>query len=192
MRKTTYSAYLTILATLVLTACGGNDDTLLDPRYRMDEYGNCTIPSGYKDQTVVGSFGNGATLTLDIFSQQGGTIAAVGMLSIPSIEALYGTNVFGGTFDPYNQHIGGYGYGGGYSERRLCVSSNGFNGTLEDDSVLQYINITLRGNDGSFLQMGNTIGFMPAAIVGSSIEGNVRLFIAGYNYPETDFMLTRE
>lgn len=189
LTKTT-SRYLSIGAivlTGLLQACGGEDPYYNDPRYANTYYQNsagCTIPVGIKDRTVTGVFGTGATLKLDIFSQPGGTIAAYGELSIPSVEALFGVNVFNGQFGT-NPSLGGYGYTGPNSQFRTCVSSNGFAGTLTRDSTYQDITISLVGNGNTYIEMGNVPG--QTYLTGDYVEGYIKMRVG--SYPDTQFIL---
>jgi hypothetical protein len=188
--KINYSRYLglgTLVLTGLLQACGGEEPNYNDPRYANNYYQNsagCSIPVGVKDRTVTGVFGTGATLKLDIFTQPGGTIAAYGELSVPSVEALFGVNVFNGQFGN-DTSIAGYGYTGPNSQFRTCVSSNGFAGSLTRDRSYQDISIALVGNGNTYIEMGNVPG--QTYLVGDYVEGTIKMRVG--SYPDMQFIL---
>ena len=173
-----------ILSGSLLQACGGDPD--YDQRYQNDYYQNsagCQVPAGIKERTVVGSFGDGSTLRIDIFSQSGNTVAAYSELSVPSVEALFGVNVFNGNVNN-NQMITGY--TGANSQFRTCVSSNGFTGTMLRDSTYQEVNMALVGNGNTYISMGSSIG-VPAFISGDYLQGTVKMRVG--SYPDSEFIL---
>jgi hypothetical protein len=164
-----------------ITACGNDQDIVPQNNFNNGlQYGaGCVVPVGIKDRTVVGNFGNGATLTLDIYSTPSGTISAIGELVVPSMESLYGFD--GGMYNS--------GYTGAQSMYRTCVSSSGAVGNLERDLSYQEITLALRGNDGTYIEMGETVGPYTAVLVGDAIEGNVKLQVG--TFPMQTFLLSR-
>lgn len=176
-----------LLATL--SACGGDDVNNTLP-ITTAGLGACGAPPGVKDKTVVGSLGGGATITLDIYSQPAGTVAAIGEIIIPSVASLY---------DPSNGGFLSY-YGGGYGgfggtapstvstvEFRSCVSSNGYVGTIDRSSTYQNIEIALRGTN-VYVELGSKYG-VPVYLSGDAIQGTMRLDLNGQ--PSSLFALAR-
>lgn len=188
--KSYLSLALLIGTASLLQACGRGPN-FNDPRFFSSYYQNvggvCQIPMGVKDRTVVGDLGNGAILQIDLFTQgPGGTIAAFGQLSAPSLESLFGTNAINGGINFMNPPATGFGYAGPNSAFQTCVSSNGFTGTLDRDNTYQDINLSLMGNANVYIEMGSRVG-VNAFLSGDSLKGSIRL--RAINYPDTEFIL---
>jgi hypothetical protein len=177
------------LIAVALTACGGDNNNDRYGIYSDGNYAGCQIPvDALKERTVRGSFGDGGLLQIDLFLQGSNAVAAVGQLTIPSLESLFGTDVFNGTFTQ-NPPVQGYGYNGPNSRFQTCVSTNGFTGSIDDGQLVQVLNLALQGPSGVFLQMGDTIGYLPVAVLGVELEGDFKLQIPGY--PESGFKFVR-
>lgn len=184
------SLSLIVTTAALLQACGGSDpygDNRYYSSYYQNAGGACQIPQGIKDRTVIGDLGNGATLTLDIFTQgAGGGIAAFGQLSAPSLESLFGVDVFNGNFNQYAPPTTGYGYTGPNSQFQTCVSTNGFSGTLDRGATYEDINLALVGNGNVYIEMGSRVG-VNAFLSSSSLRGTIKVRVGAY--PETEFIL---
>lgn len=183
--KTIKLSALLITSTLMV-ACGRNDVPRgYDPYgYNQAGLGICQVPPGQRDRAVMGSFGKGATLRLDIYKLQGGGIGAFGDLNIPSAESLFGMDIFTGGFE--TMPPGGYGYSGPYTQIKSCVSTNGAIGDLAGTGTYQDINVALQGNNGVSIQMGSGIG-VRAYLSGDRLLGTVQLKVG--NYPQSEFIL---
>jgi hypothetical protein len=153
--KTTAQKILGTAVLSLMVACGNKNNNNPPPPGAVGPvggvYGGCAIPGGVKDRTVVGNLGNGATLTLDIYSQPSGQIAAVGMINIPNSGILYGTPGTGGAF-------------------QACVSSVGL-GALNRGYTYQDIELSLQGN-GVSISLGSAYG-NGTFLTGDSIEGTM-------------------
>lgn len=181
---------LALATGLILSACGSNEDDGYYNNYgswneyATAAYAGCSFPNTtYLPRRVTGNFGDGSKITIDLFEEGNGSVAAVGILSIASVEAFMGTNVWSGTLDPLAYPAGGYNYAGANSQFQTCLSTNGFNGTLDNQSLYQGINLALNSPNGTFVQMGELIGFLgvaPAVIVGNQLEGYMKVVIPGY------------
>ena len=169
--KTTERKILQVLGlalSTLLTACGGSSAPYYPPTTNAYGYGagigSCGVPTGVKDKTVVGSLQGGATLTLDIYTQPSGTIAAVGMINIPSVSSLYqmgyGSVPTGATATSFQQ----------------CISSNGAVGSIDRSSTYENI------------ELGSRYG-IPTYITGDSIEGTMYIEMQGQS--PTTFTMAR-
>lgn len=172
----------------LLGACGGEDIPVTPINAAPASF--CQPPVGQYLRTVHGNFGmGGAVLTLDIFVNGTGRIAAIGELSIPSLESLYGIDNTFGITDPNLTPVQGSGYTGAHTPIRACVGTQGFTGDLDRDRAYQDINLTLYGDFGTYIEMGTTVGPVQAYLVNENIEGSVKLRVG--NYPQNVFTLTR-
>lgn len=163
------NGWLSVLALTVLAACGDNPTTPILTTNPIGGVGNCSAPvNSYKERTVVGNLGFGATLTLDIYSGQAGTISAVGQLVIPSVSNLYGTNFLMQT------------PAAAVDAFKSCVSSNGAVGTLTRGNAYDDITLALQGASGAnvYIEMGQNYA-QGTYLVSNGIEGPIFIRLNG-------------
>ena len=186
-----YINMVILIATgFALAACGGESDAQRIQRLQQQDpgYGVCQLPVGVPQRTVLGNLSDGSTITLQIYPQANGGISAYGELSIPSVEHLFGVDVFNGQVNPGAAPVTGYGYTGPNAAFRTCLSSNEFKGTLEPGGT-QDINLTVFGIGGTTIQMGSGVGGVDTYISGDNLMGTIVMKIG--NYPQTQFIVTR-
>jgi len=166
-----------------LAACGGNnDEDLIDPNYGpYGLNGNCTIPAGGAElRTVVGNFGDGARLTLRLFSTGTGDEAqAYGELSIPSVQQFFSPDYGGILSNPYwATGQGGYGYNNGAATGafRTCVSTNQNPGIVVEDGPNLLVDMTLVGNQTQII-LGRGLNYYPTTISNSELRGPAQVSI---------------
>ncbi len=183
------------LATLALTLAACGKDIPVAPVGPTGPVGPvvpafCQPPAGIFERTVWGNIGSGsASIRLDIFTNAQGRIAAVGEVSIPSLESLYSIDNTFGVFDPTLSGVQGAGYTGAHTAFVTCVGTNGFTGDLNRDRAYQDINLTLLGEFGTYIEMGSVIGGVQTYLVNENIEGSIKLRVG--NYPQGQFLLSR-
>lgn len=171
-----------ITALALLQACGGNPPPPPVTPYGAAGLGNCVMTPGtvaptttvtgqpYQgalERIVTGNLGGGATLTLYISSQAGGTISASGRLVIPSVLALYqDPNLFVNPTPTLSA--------GGIDE---CVTTNGSVGVISRGSVYEEVELALRGTQ-SFVELGSRYG-VSTYIVNEYLEGSAWIELPG-------------
>jgi hypothetical protein len=179
MKRFKQLAVTAILASL--TACGSGDsnDDLYDPNYGpYGLNGNCTIPAGGAElRTVVGNFGDGARLTLRLFSAGAGDEAhGYGELSIPSVQQFYGPDYGGMLSNPYwgyGQNTNG---GTGSGAFRTCVSTNQNAGIVREYGPYLDIEMVLVGNQTQIV-LGSGLGAYPTTISNNELRGPAQVSI---------------
>ena len=159
---------MTLVAMTSLTACGGGgDDNVVVPVGPVGVGGGCGVaPGGVLDRQVVGNFGGGATLTLQIYNLPDATIAANGRISMSNVFAyLTPITMASGPVQGMN----------------TCLTSI-TPGVLGRWSSYETIEIALQGG-GVTVTLGQTGVGSPTYIVNEAIEGNARVEYTGF-YPQ--------
>jgi hypothetical protein len=179
---------------LVITACGGSDPSPVPIYGQTNIPAGCPMPQGQFQRVVRGNLTGGATITLNIYDVGNSAVEAYGVLSVPSVERLYSdysslptsyyptypyaTNPYYGT-PGVTQPIAAT---PGNTAIQRCVSTQGYQGTLDSGTVYEDIEMVVRG-PGVYFEMGSK-GMPSTWIDGTSIRGWSMLQLDNRGYLE--------